>query len=253
MSNDSKIAQAANLIKNAKHLVALTGAGVSTPSGIPDFRSPGSGLWKRDDPMEVASIWGFNLHPEHFYDWVKPLLELTLAAKPNPAHLALAELEAMGKLHSIITQNIDDLHQRAGSKRVLQVHGHMRLATCIRCMHQVPAQPLIEKFLRNDGIPKCEVCGGAMKPDVVLFGEMLPVRIMYEAEQETKQCDVMLVSGSSLEVAPAGDLPLVAHKNGAKIIIVNNSVTIADAQASVVLHENVATALPKIVQAVKGK
>ncbi len=251
MANDQKIFQAAALIKNAKHVVALTGAGISTPSGIPDFRSPGSGLWKRADPMEVASFWGFNAHPDSFYLWFKPLVELVLRARPNPAHHALAELEAMGKLRAIITQNIDDLHQHAGNKRVLQVHGHMRQATCVRCMHQTDAAPLIENYMAHGKTPRCEMCGGAMKPDVVLFGEMLPVRVMYEAEQETKQCDVMLVAGSSLQVAPAGDLPLVAKKQGAQLIIVNKSPTIADAQAQVVLREDVADVLPKIVRAVK--
>lgn len=251
MANDQKISQAAQLLQRAKRVVALTGAGISTPSGIPDFRSPGSGLWKRADPMEVASFWGFNAHPDSFYEWFKPLVELIVNAQPNPAHRALAELETMGKLRTVITQNIDDLHQVAGSQRVLQVHGHMRQATCIRCMHQVDATPLIREYLRDSSVPRCTQCGGPMKPNVVLFGEMLPVRVMYDAEQEAQQCDVMLVAGSSLEVAPAGDLPLVAKKHGAQIIIVNQSPTIADAHARVILRDDVAVALPKIVAQVK--
>ncbi len=252
MANEQKIEQAANLIKNAKHAVALTGAGISTPSGIPDFRSPGSGLWEQSDSMSIASIWGFVEHPQGFYDWVKPLSQKMMVAQPNPAHCALAELEAMGRIHAIITQNIDNLHQRAGSKRVLEVHGHMREATCIRCYHMVPAQPLMEKFVADGTMPTCEVCGGVMKPNVVLFGEMLPVSVMYEAEQESKTCDVMLIAGSSLEVAPAADLPLVAKKNGAVLVIVNKTSTIADAYAAVVLREDVANALPRIVAAVKA-
>ena len=249
--NDQKIAQAASLIRDAKHAIALTGAGISTPSGIPDFRSPVSGLWTQADPMSVASIWGFIERPQGFYDWVKPLTKLMLVAKPNPAHLALAELEAMAKIHAIITQNIDNLHQHAGSKRVLEVHGHMREATCIRCYHLVPGLPLIEKFLEDGTLPTCEVCGGVVKPNVVLFGEMLPVSVMYEADQEAKCCDVMLIAGSSLEVAPAADLPLIAKKNGATLIIVNKSPTVADSHATVVLREDVAIALPKIVEAVR--
>lgn len=252
MVNEQKIQQAAKLIRNAKHAVALTGAGISTPSGIPDFRSPGSGLWEQSDSMSVASFWGFVEHPQGFYDWVKPLSQKMMVAQPNPAHGALAELEAMGRIHAIITQNIDNLHQRAGSKRVLEVHGHMREATCIRCYHMAPAQPLLEKFIADGTMPTCEVCGGVMKPNVVLFGEMLPVSVMYEAEQESKTCDVMLVAGSSLEVAPAADLPLIAKKNGAALVIVNKSSTIADAYAAVVLREDVAIALPRIVEAVKG-
>ncbi len=253
MRNDPKYRQAAGLMKGAKHMVALTGAGVSTPSGIPDFRTPGSGLWEQADPMSVASIWGFIEHPQGFYDWVRPLTQLLLTAQPNPAHRALAELETMGILHAIITQNIDNLHQVAGSKRVLEVHGHMRQATCIRCYHLVPGQPLIQKFLEDGAIPTCEVCGGVMKPNVVLFGEMLPVSVMYEAEQESKACDVMLIAGSSLEVAPAADLPLAAKKSGARLIIVNKSPTPADNQAAIVLREDVADALPKIVEMVREK
>jgi NAD-dependent deacetylase len=252
MANDLKVQQAANLIRNASHPVALTGAGVSTPSGIPDFRTPGSGLWERDDPMSVASIWGFVEHPQGFFEWVRPLTQLMLAAQPNPAHCALAALEAMGKLNAIVTQNIDNLHQMAGSKRVLEVHGHMREATCIRCYHIEPGKPLMIKFLEDGEIPTCSVCGGVMKPNVVLFGEMLPVSVMYEAEQESKACDVMLIAGSSLEVAPAADLPLVAKKNGAQLIIVNNTPTPADTHAAVVLREDVAIALPKIAALIRN-
>lgn len=249
--NQQKVSQAAHLIKNARHAVALTGAGISTPSGIPDFRSPGSGLWEQVDPMVIASLWGFMEHPQAFYDWFRPLAKLMFTAQPNPAHLALAELEALGRLHAVITQNIDNLHQRAGSKRVLEVHGHLREATCIRCYHLVPTQPLIDKFLEDGLAPTCEQCGGVLKPNVVFFGEMLPASVMYEAEQESKTCDVMLVAGSSLEVMPAADLPLVAKKRGAKLIIVNNTPTYADRHAEVVLHEDVAIALPRIVEAVK--
>lgn len=252
MGNDEKILMAANLIAQAKHAVALTGAGVSTPSGIPDFRTPGSGLWEQADPMSVASIWGFIERPQAFYDWVRPLTVLMQTAKPNPAHLALADLENLGWIHAIITQNIDDLHRLAGSRRVLEVHGHMREATCIRCYHLAPGRPLMEKFIADGIIPTCEVCGGIMKPNVVLFGEMLPVSIMYEAEQEAKSCDLMLIAGSSLEVAPAADLPLLARKNGARLIIVNKMPTPADAHAAIVLREDVAKALPRILEAVKN-
>jgi len=243
-----KISKAAKIIARAKHVVALTGAGISTPSGIPDFRSAGSGLWDRVDPMVVASIWGFMEHPHAFYEWVKPLARKILDAKPNPAHHALAQLEARGKLNAIITQNIDNLHQRAGSKRVLEVHGHMREATCVRCYHLSPAEPMIEKFLADGQVPRCPECGSVMKPNVVLFGEMLPVGVMHDAEEESRTCDVMLIAGSSLEVAPAADLPLLAKKHGAQLIIVNKSATPADRHAAIVLREDVAVALPRIGQ-----
>ncbi len=251
MTNGQKIQHAAQLIRHASHPVALTGAGVSTPSGIPDFRTPGAGLWERDDPMSVASIWGFVEHPQGFFEWVRPLTRLMLTAQPNPAHRALADMEAIGRLNAIVTQNIDNLHQLAGSKRVLEVHGHMREATCIRCYHIEPGTPLIERFLADGVIPKCTICGGVMKPNVVLFGEMLPFSVMYEAEQESKACDVMIIAGSSLEVAPAADLPLMAKKNGARLIIVNNTPTPADAYAAIVLREDVAIALPRIAELVR--
>ncbi len=251
MGNDKKIAQAAELIKQAKHVVALTGAGVSTRSGIPDFRGTGSGLWTRIDPMVVASIWGFIEHPQGFYDWIKPLSETMVNAKPNPAHYALAELEALGRLRVVITQNIDDLHQRAGSQRVLEVHGHMRQATCIRCYHLADAKPFIEKFIADGTIPTCPVCGGVLKPNVTLFGEAPPVRVLYEAQHESESCDVMLVAGSSLEVVPVADLPCVARQHGAQVIIINNAATPMDKQAAVVLRDDVTIALPKIVARVK--
>lgn len=246
--SEQKILQAADLIKNARRVVALTGAGISTPSGIPDFRSEDSGMWNQVDPMEVASIFGFVEHPDAFYEWMKPLAKKIVGAKPNPAHQALADLEKAGKLRAVITQNIDNLHQRAGSKRVLEVHGHFREATCIRCYQMTAGQPLMEKFLEDGQVPICENCGGAMKPNVVLFGEMLPANIMFEAEEESKGCEVMIIAGSSLEVAPAGDLPLLAYKHGGKLIIVNKMPTHADSHASVVLREDVAIALPGIVE-----
>lgn len=243
-----KISRAAKLIADAKHAVALTGAGISTPSGIPDFRSEGSGLWEWADPMTVASIWGFIEHPQGFYDWVKPLAKTILTAVPNPAHHALAELESLGKIRVVITQNIDDLHQRAGSKRVLEVHGHLRDATCIRCYHLMPGRPIMEQFLIDGLVPRCPECDGVMKPNVILFGETLPVGVMFEAEEESKRCDVMLIAGSSLEVAPAADLPLVAYEHGAKLIIVNKSSTPIDKHASIVVREDVALVLPKIYE-----
>ncbi len=248
---DDKIAHAAELLSNAKRVVALTGAGISTPSGIPDFRSPGSGLWEKVDPFVVASIEGFLRNPQAFYDWLKPLARLSIHAQPNPAHYALADLEARGKLRAVITQNVDDLHQRAGSRRVLPVHGDMRGVTCTKCHHPSDARPILEQWLANGAVPKCAVCGGVLKPDVILFGEMLPINVMLAAEAESKTCDVMLVAGSSLEVTPACDLPLVVAKRGAQLIIVNRTPTYADRHAAVVLNEDVAMVLPKIVGRVR--
>lgn len=247
MSGEREIARAAELIQGARHMVALTGAGHSTPSGIPDFRSPESGLWEKANPMLVASIWAFRLNPQTFFDWVRPLVRTMLDAEPNPAHHALVELERRGLLKAIITQNIDNLHQKAGSARVLELHGHMRSATCIRCYGEVPVDAILERTLLRGQVPRC-ACGGVLKPNVILFGEQLPIRVYNEAVAEAKRCDLILVAGSSLEVMPAGDLPFMAVRHGAKAIIVNLQPTAFDHHANVVIYGNVAEVLPRIVE-----
>jgi NAD-dependent deacetylase len=241
------VARAAGLLRKARAAVALTGAGISTPSGIPDFRSPGSGLWEEFDPLEVASIDGFVQNPQAFYRWIRPLARIILQAVPNPAHRALAELEAGGWLQAVITQNIDLLHDRAGSRRVLEIHGHVRQATCLECHHAQPARPILERFVEDGRTPHCPDCGGVLKPNVVLFGEPLPAGLLAEAERLARRCDLMLVAGSSLEVAPAGDLPALARSHGARLMIVNREPTPMDDEAEVVIHGDVAEALPAIL------
>jgi NAD-dependent deacetylase len=248
MSWDSEVKQAAELIRGARHMIALTGAGHSTPSGIPDFRSPESGLWETANPMTVASIWSFRLKPKNFFSWIRPLAEKLLSASPNSAHLALASLEQTGHLKAVITQNIDDLHQKAGSQRVLELHGHLREATCIRCYQVVPVDALVEEFILEGSVPHCN-CGGVLKPNVILFGEQLPIQVFNEAVQEARRSDVILVAGSSLEVTPAADIPFIAVESGAKAIIVNYDPTPLDHQADVVIHGDVADILPRIVEA----
>jgi len=242
---DTLITRAAELLGQAHYAVVMTGAGHSTPSGIPDFRSPGSGLWSQVDPMEVASIFAFRQNPQAFYDWMRPLVRVMLEAQPNPAHLALARLEATGLIKAVITQNIDGLHQKAGSQRVHEVHGHMRAATCVRCYREVPADSLIEKFLEGGDVPRCS-CGGVMKPNVILFGEQLPLQVLTAAQQDVQACDLMIVAGSSLEVEPAASLPLMAVGHGARLIIVNFQPTYLDDRADVVIHADVAYVLPRI-------
>ncbi len=242
---------ALQLLRHAEYLVALTGAGYSTPSGIPDFRSPHSGLWERYNPAEVASLHGFRLHPERFYDWIRPLARLLLEAKPNPAHYALARLEARGKLRSIITQNIDMLHTRAGSQTVYELHGHLREMTCIHCFTTYPAQERITQFLQDGELPRCERCGHVLKPDVILFGEQLPAHTLAAARREARRCDVMLVAGSSLEVYPAAELPAMAQHFGAALILVNLTPTAIDSQAEVVIHADVAEVIPQLVEALE--
>lgn len=244
-----KIDYATQLIQNAKNLVAFTGAGISTDSGIPDFRSDDSGLWKQVtvDPLEVASLYGFRRNPQAFYDWVKPLAHTIIHAKPNSAHIALAELEKQGILKSVITQNIDMLHTRAGNSTIYELHGHMRQTTCIRCYVVFDGVPILEQFLRDGLVPRCEHCGGVLKPNVILFGEQLPVRELRDSQDATKKCDAMLVIGSSLEVAPANQLPVIAKRNNAKLIIINLEETHLDHLADVVIHARAAQVLPQIL------
>jgi NAD-dependent deacetylase len=241
------IARAIELLRQAKHVVALTGAGISTPSGIPDFRSPESGVWDRVDPMEVASIYAFRQNPAAFFEWLRPLAHTILNAQPNPAHLALAALEANGRLHTTITQNIDLLHTKAGSSTVYEVHGSLRRATCQGCHHEVDGLPLLREYASSGQPPTC-TCGHILKPNVILFGEMLPALIMRMAQLEAKHCDLMLVAGSSLEVAPAGDLPLLAKQTGARLIIVNLGPTHMDSQADLLFRDDVAELLPQLAE-----
>ena len=243
-----KIAAASQLIKQSNSVVAFTGAGISTESGIPDFRSPESGLWKDVDPMQVASIFGFKRNPRAFYDWVVPLARDTMDAQPNGAHRAIARLEKIGYLDAVITQNIDMLHSRAGNKNIFELHGHMREATCISCFKVYPAEPILGKFLEDNAVPTCPTCNGVLKPNVILFGEQLPVREFLGAQDSARKSDLMLIIGSSLEVEPASDLPRLAHRHGARLVIVNLEPTPADRMADVVIHARAAEALPSIVR-----
>lgn len=243
---DKLVAEAQELLRASRHTVALTGAGISTPSGIPDFRSPESGLWERADPFQVASIYAFRQRPQDFYDWIHPLTKKTLAAQPNAAHVALAQLERYGPVKAVITQNIDMLHTKAGSETVLEVHGHMRELTCLRCYEIVPSDSILPTFIETGEAPRCS-CGGVLKPNVILFGEQLPVRTMNRSKKETRLCDLMLVAGSSLATAPAGDLPVMAYETGSRLIVVNYDRTHVDEMADVVIHADVVDVLPRLV------
>ena len=239
---------AADLFRDAKRVVALTGAGLSTPSGIPDFRSEGTGLWSRDEPLEVASLSTFRTAPECFYKWFRPLASQIFNAVPNPAHSALAELEKHGHLHTVVTQNIDALHQKAGSQHVVEMHGTMQTLTCTQCYQQVNSKDRLQAFVEQGEIPRCSKCGAVLKPDVILFGEQLPQRAWLEAQHEARQCDLMLVAGSSLEVLPVAGLPMQALDRGAHLIIVNNTPTYLNVRADVVLMQDVSTILPEIAK-----
>ena len=243
---DEQIERALSLLAGAQHAIALTGAGISTPSGIPDFQSANSGLWQNADPFEVASIHAFRRRPQDFYNWIQPITKLTLDAEPNPAHLALAQLEQGNRLRCIITQNVDMLHGKAGSSTVHEVHGHFREMTCLRCYTVYPSAAHLDLFVATGEIPYCDGCGGILKPNVILIGEQLPVRILNEAKKQTRQCDLMIVVGSSLEMAPAGDLPALAVETGAQLIIINLEPTHLDHLADVVISGDVVDVLPKL-------
>jgi NAD-dependent deacetylase len=241
--------QAIELVRRATHAVALTGAGISTPSGIPDFRSPGSGLWNQVDPLEVATIWAFYEHPEKFYRWIRPIAQKLRNAQPNAGHRALATLELHDLLRAVLTQNVDSLHQAAGSRRVIELHGHARSATCLQCGHQVAAEALWAAVLDGRPPEACPRCGGLLKPDVILFGEPLPYAALRAAQQEALTCDLMLVIGTSLEVMPAADLPLLAKRRGARLILINRDVTPYDAAMDVVIRADVARTLAELARA----
>jgi NAD-dependent deacetylase len=244
---------AADIIRSSQHGVALTGAGISTPSGIPDFRSLNSGLWERFDPFEVASLTAFRYDPHKFYAWIRTLAFDIRAARPNPAHFALARLQQSGFINTLVTQNIDSLHQRAGSQHVLEVHGALDTLTCGRCYHKVEASGYEAAYFDNQEIPVCPDCSGVMKPDIVLFGEQLPAQTWLSAQRAAKTCDLMIVAGSSLEVLPVAGLPMRALENGAHLIIINNSSTYLDVRADVVFHDDVAEILPYLAKEVLGE
>ncbi len=240
------IHRAAELIKISHQSVVLTGAGISTPSGIPDFRSPGIGLWTRYLPMEVASLTAFRYNPELFYKWLHPLAVHMLSAQPNPAHIALAKLQANGYISTLITQNIDGLHSRAGAKNVLEIHGTLNTLTCIMCFKQISSESIIQEYINHCTIPHCQACGGILKPDVILYEEQLPVKTWIKAEETCRKCDLLLIAGTSLEVMPSAKLPILALDNGASLIIVNNTDTYIDVRADIIIRADVAEIFPQI-------
>lgn len=246
MVESRRLAEAHALLRGARYAVALTGAGMSTASGIPDFRGGESGLWRTHDPLEVATIGAFRRHPERFYDWIRPVADVILGAEPNVAHVALRDLERYGPLRSVVTQNIDLLHGRAGSEVVRELHGHLREMVCLGCEAVFESVERVAGFVRAGGVPLCERCGAVLKPNVILFGEALPAEAMRLAELDILRCDVLLVAGSSLEVAPVSQLPMQAIYNGARVIVVNREPTHVDDFAAVVLRGDVTDVLPRL-------
>lgn len=249
IDNEGQIYQVAKLIKESKYAVVLTGAGVSTGSGIPDFRTPGKGIWEKVDPFKVTSITAFDENPQRFYHFYRPRIEMLSRVSPNPAHKAIAQFEEMSYVKCLITQNIDNLHQRAGSKKVIEVHGTLSEAVCRRCGKVISAELLAEKIDQNkDKVPYCD-CSGVFKPNVVLFGEMLPN--LDNAIFESMRADLMLVIGSSLQVSPVNMLPQYCLDRRGKLLIVNFMSTHLDHLAEVVVRVDVCKFLPAVVEFLK--
>ena len=241
------IERAAALLATASHAVAMTGAGVSAESGIPTFRGAG-GLWTSYDPVKVSSIDSFLADPASYWQVSKERGGVALAAKPNTGHLALVAMEATGRLVAVITQNTDGLHQAAGSRRVIELHGSGRTVECLECGAREPRTE-VQARLDSEMPPRCRSCGGLfLKPTVVLFGEPMPVTAVDAALELARAADLILVVGSSLVVYPAAEIPLVAVRSGARMIVVNAEPTPFDGLAEVVIHGRSGEVLPEIVR-----
>ena len=234
-------AELAALIRDRQPCVVLTGAGVSTESGIPDFRSD-TGIWAEVDPFEVASIQAFRRNPARVWSFYRERVHVLRDAQPNAAHLALAELEQRGLVEAVITQNIDLLHTRAGSRDVVEVHGSIRSAECLGCLWTEPMDAVLAQ-LHESPLPSCSRCGEVLKPGVVLFGELLPAGAIERAMQLARGARLMLVIGSSLEVWPVAGLPLEARA----FAIVNRGPTALDEHALLTLDATAGATLAAVV------
>ena len=243
------------LIVKSKRVVVFTGAGISTESGIPDFRSPG-GIWSRYDHEEFT-IQKFLRSPESRKLQWKMLTEagLTTEAKPNPAHYAIAELYQMGKLDCVITQNVDNLHQKAGvpGDNVFELHGNMQWVVCLSCHRRFPIKEILQKIKEGIEVPDCPYCHGILKPDAVFFGEALPQATLAEASRRARNCDLLIVIGSTLVVYPAAYIPMYAKEAGAKLAIVNLSETPLDRYAAVIVRGKVGEIMSKVMEKVRNK
>ncbi len=238
----------AELVRRSERVVALTGAGISVPSGIPDFRTPGEGLWSKVDPMKVANIEAFHRDTRAFWDFSRPRFDMLADKEPNAAHLALAELERAGRLEAVITQNIDRLHRSAGTRELIEVHGSVDTSSCTTCGASWPLEQ-VEALFDEDGIAVCTGCMGKVKPDVVLFGEMLPVEAIERARELAEGADLMLCIGSSLEVFPAAGLPELTLAHGGSVAVVTKGPTPYDGDAEIRLDGDVAEVLPALLAA----
>jgi NAD-dependent deacetylase len=240
------IQRAAEAIRKARKTIALTGAGISAESGIPTFRDPG-GLWDRYDPEEYATIQAFRQDPAKVWRMMKDFTELK-TAQPNPGHFGLAHLEQIGMLDCVITQNVDNLHQAAGSREVIEFHGNMRQVVCMNCRKLLPLDEISLESLP----PYCS-CGGVFKPAGVFFGEPIPLDAMARSQEAAQSCDLILVIGTSAVVYPAADIPRVAKQAGARVIEINPEETDLTGWVSdFIILEKAGVALPRIIAAIKA-
>jgi NAD-dependent deacetylase len=245
----SSLDRLASLIREAESVVALTGAGISVPSGIPDFRSPGTGLWENVNPMEVAHIDAWRADPERFWHFYGNRFQALEDKEPNGAHRALVELEAAGRLDAVVTQNIDRLHRRAGTKNLVEVHGTIDTSSCLSCGARFAIAEVRRRLEDSPvSVPACD-CGEPLKPDVVLFGEWLPQGALEEAYALAAGADVLLCIGSSLEVHPIAQLPSVTRQNGGAVVVITQGPTPWDARAAVKLDGDVVAELQGLVAA----
>ncbi|HEX6651870.1 MAG TPA: NAD-dependent deacylase [Thermoleophilaceae bacterium] len=239
----------AALLRDSERAVVLTGAGVSVPSGIPDFRSPGTGLWENVDPMEVAHIDAWRRDPDRFWSFYGARFASLIDKEPNEAHLAIAELERRGLVRAVITQNIDRLHRLAGTERLIEVHGSIDQSVCLQCGGKVSIDRVVALLGEEEGAPLCEACAVPLKPDVVLFGELLPERALAEARSLAMEADLMLCVGSSLEVYPVAGLPAMMHGAGGRLVLITQGPTPYDDDAEVKLDGDVVTELQAVLTA----
>lgn len=245
-SLDSEAHQIASLLAASRHVVVFTGAGISTESGIPDFRSPG-GVWSRYKPVMYQEFLRDHDARKRYWIYKREFYENMAASRPNAGHRAVAELEALGKLWFLITQNIDGLHQDAGNsaEKIIELHGTNRWIECVTCARRYAAEDMMPQ-IQSEDVPQCE-CGGWLKPATISFGQSMPVRETSAAQQASCTCDAFLVVGSSLQVHPAASMPLMARESGAKLAIVNLEPTPLDRMAHVVWREKAGAALTAIV------
>lgn len=244
------VARLAALIRENQPCVALTGAGISTESGIPDFRSP-SGLWAQFDPLEYGSLEAFRADPEKVWRFYAPRFSMLTDAEPNAAHRALAELERCGLVRAVVTQNIDLLHERAGSREVVEVHGSIRTSSCRGCGAEYSLRHVLE-LLDGAAAPACPACATILKPNVVLFGELLPEEAIDRAYELARTAALLLVIGSALEVWPVAELPLETLRAGGRLAIVNKGPTALDGRATIKLDGSAGEVLSAVVSELGG-